>query len=285
MINVSDSSLVVRNIAIATDFSPWSNRAMQHALVVAHRFGAILHFVHTVRRSEFAFVPDLMAPLDEVAERDCENLMAILHAAHSLDGIEHRCWNLCGECSAMFGDFVRDQKIDLMVVGTRGRSGILKFLLGSIAEEISHCVPCPVLEVGPGSRDATVQLEVKKVLFATDLSAESAAAIPYVLTAAKTWGSEIDVLQLGVSLSSKRQHLTEEFIHKMQVSAGIQQHFSLRYHIESGAPSATVLKFARQNKDDLIVLGHEHHGSPISEAYEIVRQSTCPVLRIRSGSR
>lgn len=290
MPDLSDSSLAIRNIAIATDFSPWSDRAMQHALVIARRFGAVLHVLHIIRRSEFAFVPDLMVQLDELAERDCEDMMSVLRAGHSLDGIEHHCWNLYGECSEVFGEFVRDQKIDLLVLGTRGRTGISKLLLGSIAEEISQCVACPVLAIGPSSRRATSQLEVKRVLFATDLSRESYSAIPYVLTAANTWGADIDVLNLCLSANSNAQHAIGDLKRKIDLLAEGKQDLSVRYYIQPGTPPATVLNFARHNKEDLIVLGFDHHsfpfsGSLLSHAYEIVRRSTCPVLGIRSGSR
>ncbi len=52
-----NQGLAIRNIAIATDFAPWSDRAMQHALVIARWYRAAPHIVHTVRRSEFSFVP------------------------------------------------------------------------------------------------------------------------------------------------------------------------------------------------------------------------------------
>ena len=58
MSELPQHGVVIRNIAIATDFSPWSDRATQHALVVARWYGAALHFLHAVRRSEFSFVPD-----------------------------------------------------------------------------------------------------------------------------------------------------------------------------------------------------------------------------------
>ena len=160
--------IVIKNIAIATDFSPSSDRAMQHALVIARWYGAVLHILHAVRRSEFSFVPDLMVQLDELAERDCDDLMGRLHAAHNLENVQPRLWNLHGEVST-FGDFVRDQKIDLLVLGTRGRPGISKLFVGSVADEIFHWVSCPVLTVGPWSRGAACQLVLKNVLFATDL--------------------------------------------------------------------------------------------------------------------
>lgn len=281
--------LNIRNVAVATDFSPGLDRATQHALVVAHRFGATLHFLHAVRRSEFALVPDMMVQLDELAQRDCEYMIDRLDSAHSLDDIEHHCWNLDGEFSATFGDFVRDQNIDLLVMGTRGRSGLSKLLLGSIAEQIFHCVFCPVFTVGPWSRDANKQLVLKRVLFATDLSAESYAAIPYVLTAAKTWHAEIDVLHVCSSATSDCRHSMEVFTRKMDCLAKAEQDLSVRYHVLPGRPSTIVLDFARQNEEDLIVLGLENHrslysGHSLSHAHEVVRRATCPVLSVRSAA-
>jgi nucleotide-binding universal stress UspA family protein len=288
--DVSASSPVIRNIAIATDFSPWSDRAMQHALAIAHRFGAALHVVHAVRRSEFVFVPDLMVPMHEVAERDCENMMGLLRHAHSLDGIEHHCWTLGGECSEVFGEFVRDHNIDLLVLGTRARTGISKLLLGSIAEEIALSVPCPVLAIGPSSRAATRNLQVKRLLFATHLSLEASAAIPYVLTAAKAWDAEIDILPLCIPEASKWQQSMDAFNRKLDFLAAGKREISVLSLIQAAAPSAAVLDCALQNKEDLIVFGLDHRapahdGTPLPHADEILRQARCPVLSVRSQAR
>ena len=211
MSELPHDGLVIRNIAIATDFSPWSERATQHALVVAHRFGAVLHFLHAVRRSEFSLVPGMMVQLDELAERDCDQMIARLNGGHCLDNIEYHCWQMDGEVSEGFGDFVREHNIDLLIVGTRGRSGISKLLLGSVAEEIFHCVCCPVLTIGPWSRPAARQLKLNRVLFATDLSAESFSAISYVLTAAKTWQADIDVLHVCSAATSEVPRFNGKF--------------------------------------------------------------------------
>ena len=277
----------IKSIAIATDFSPWSDRAMRHALVIARWCGAALHILHAVRRSEFSFVPDLMVQLDELAERDCEDLMGRLHAAHNLDNIKHRIWNLYGEVS-MFGDFVRDQNIDLLVLGTSGRTGISKLLLGSVAEQIFHCVSCPVLTVGPSSRGAASQLALKNVLFATDLSPQSTAALPYVLAAAKGWRAAIDVLHVCAPDHSDSEHRMEAYRRRIDALTAGEPRCSIRYHVVPGEPSAAVLDFAGQNNEDLIVLGLDNHrslydGPPLSHAYEIVRQAPCPVLSVPSA--
>lgn len=280
------SDPVIRNIAIATDFSPCSERAMQHALVVAHRFGAVLHILHIVRPTEFSFVPDFMVDLDKLAERDCDNLIGRLNAAHSLDNIEHHCWNMDGDISGALRDFSHDHRIDLMILGTRGRSGMSKLLLGSIAQEIFHCLCCPVLTVGPWSNGATRQLQLKKVLFATDLSRESTAAIPYALTAAKTWHADIDVLHVCSSAKCECHVGMEDLRSRMEVQA-IGGAPLMRYRILPGRPSASVLNFASQHEESLIVLGLDRHrslygGPSISHANEIARQARCPVLSVCS---
>lgn len=281
--------VVVRNLAIATDFSPWSERAAQHAIVVAHRFGAVLHFLHTVRRSEFAIVPDMMVQLDQLAQRDCADMIGRLKDSKSLDSVEHYCWTMDGEFAEVFESFVHEHAIDLLVLGTRGRSGLSKLLLGSLARQIFHYVDCPILTVGPWSQGATRKLELRNVLFATDLTDESAAAIPHVLTAARTWRTGIDVLHVCSSAACNCRNQMETFSRKMDDLAGKDDPLLITYNLLHGDPSSTVLKFARQNNDDLIVLGlargRSLYGGPDqSSAYEIVRGARCPVLSVRPGA-
>jgi nucleotide-binding universal stress UspA family protein len=283
------SSPVIRNIAIATDFSPWSERAMQHALVTARQFGAVLHILHAVRRSEFPFAPDIVAQLDQLARRDCNRLVKNLNSAHTLDHVEHHCWNVDGEVSDVFGSFVREHKIDLLVLGTRGRSGLSKLLLGSVARQIFQHVSCPVLTVGPWSRGAGKQVEVKKMLFATDLSAESTEAIPYVLAAAKAWQAEIDVLHVCSSANFDCVDAMETFRRRMDGLAKEESQCTIRYHLLPGRASQAVLDFAKENKQGLIVLGLDrcrsvYCGPFLSHAYEIVRKARCPVLSARSAA-
>ncbi len=282
----SPPDVLVRNIAIATDFSPWSDRATQHALLVARQFGAAVHFVHAVRRSEFAFVPDMMVELEALAQRDCDDLRHRLNEAHSLDSIETRYWNLDGEVSEVFGEFIHDHSIDLLVLGTRGKSGISKFLSGSIAQEIFRYVSCPILTVGPLSRRASrQQLDLNRVLFATDLSKTSSAAFPYVMTAAKIWNADIDVLHVCSSEFSGGPRLMEEFANAIEQTAKLEGCPSIHCHLIPGKPSRAVLDFAKQNGHNLIVLGLDPHrslygGPSLSHAYEIVCQAACPVLSV-----
>lgn len=287
MFDRTRDGVTIRNIAIATDFSPWSDRATQHGLLVARQYGAFVHILHAVRRSEFWLVPDMLVPLDTFAEQDSENLIARLRAKHSLDNLDYRCWNLDGEVPVL-ADFVREHEIDLMVLGTRGRRGISKLLMGSVSEEISGCVPCPVLTVGPWSRRAAAKLELKNVLFATDLSSRSTAAMPYVTAAARMWGAGIHVLHVCSGDSHDCEQRMEACTNSLRALAGIHPGPSIRSHVMPGEPSSAILEFARQNEDGVIILGLANdrsvYGShPLPHTYRIVCEALCPVLSVRSN--
>ena len=275
----------IRNIAVATDFGPWSDQAARHALLVARQFGAAVHFLHAVRRSEFALLPDLMIELDELTKRDCEDFISRLAALKDLDGVDTRCWNLDGEVSEVLEPVIREQNIDLLVLGTRGRTGISKFLFGSMAEEICQSTSCPVLTVGPLCRRPSREVNVRRVLCVTDLSERSHAAVPYVLTAARTWNAEIDLLQFDSHERSDLLGSIEDFGRAFKSGLPGEQLPSIRYHGATGKLSTAVLDHARRNGDDLIVLGlardrSVYGGQSSSDAYEIICDARCPVLNV-----
>jgi nucleotide-binding universal stress UspA family protein len=144
-----------------------------------------------------------------------------------------------------------------------------------------------VLTVGPWSRDASRQLQLNKVLFATDLSPQSAAVIPYVLKLATIWHAEIDMLHVCSSANCQCHHRMDDLRRRMEVVARGETPLEFRYHVLPGPPSPTILNFAIQEKEDLIVLGLENHrslygGPSVSHAYEVVRQARCPVLSVCS---
>lgn len=278
----------IRNVAVATDFSEDSERAIQHGLAVARHFGATLHFLNLVRPSEFPFAPEMMPVLHEAANRDCDHLIARLSGSHQLDGIEFRCSVQEGEIPEVVGHFVRKHRIDLLVVGTRGRAPVPRLLLGSTAQQIFHYVRCPVLTVGPLSPGAGPRLQLKRVLFSTDLSRESLDAIPYVLTTMEEWHPELDLLHVCSASQPDHALMMNDLGNRIEALLEGEEHAPLRSHLLSGKPAACVVDFAGRNKEDLIVLGLKpqralYDGPVWSQAYEIVRQAECPVLSIRSA--
>jgi nucleotide-binding universal stress UspA family protein len=178
-------------------------------------------------------------------------------------------------------------------MGTVGRTGITKFLLGSIAEEAMRESRCPVLTVGPQSHRAE-DIEFRQILYATDFSADSLVALPYVFAFAKNYGSRL-ILVHGF------EGLTESpYLHRQMAKVRLrelvfnQADFVAEPEIivEMGSPAEVVLKAAHDVTADLIIIGaHGAGGLPRvashfgSIAHKIVCRAVCPVLTVRPLTR
>lgn len=289
MMSGPDEAVILRHVAVATDFSECTERALEHGLAVARHFGAAVHLLHLVRPSSYPFSAEVMPALADAAARDCDHLIERLENARQLEGIQLHRHVLHGEIHDVVSDFVRQQHVDLMVVGTHGRGGIPRLLRGSVAQQIFHCVRCPVLVVGPRSPGASTRLQLRRILFSTDLSKESLAALPYVLTAMRVWQAPLDVLHVCSDPQGEHAKQMDELVSRMEALLDGEQHSPLSGCLLTGKPAPGVLGFSHDRKEDLIVLGLKAHralysGPVWSHAYEIVRQAECPVLSVRSAT-
>lgn len=141
----------LKSILHPTDFSETALDAKRHALALARAFGATLHLLHVVDAPFYShpafggYVPDPDA-LDAYARTGLENWIQPEEAA----GLTIVRRHIAG---TPFVEIIADAKkndIDLIVIGTHGRSALLQTLMGSTAERIVRKSPCPVLTVRAG---------------------------------------------------------------------------------------------------------------------------------------
>jgi nucleotide-binding universal stress UspA family protein len=128
---------MVREILVAIDFSAASERALAAARDYARTFGARLHLLHVV--------PPTTDP------RPSPGLEAL--AASIRDGLTVETAVTAGLPAAQIVRYAERRGVDLVVVGTHGRTGVTRALLGSVAEAVVRSAPCPVLTVpqAPGA--------------------------------------------------------------------------------------------------------------------------------------
>jgi nucleotide-binding universal stress UspA family protein len=140
-----------RRIAVATDFGAASRRAVEVAVEMAERFGAELFVVHAVEPFvppyPIALMPDL-GTIDTAARRELD--AAIARVREKVPGAKDEL--LRGGAVEQICAFVTERVIDLLVVGTHGRRGASRWLIGSVAEKLVRRAGVPVLTVG-GERD------------------------------------------------------------------------------------------------------------------------------------
>ncbi len=134
----------VREVLCATDFSHSSDAAVRAAADYARQFGARLHLLHVAWPGIDPTVPPLLAKLaDELGAQ-----VPVVTAVES------------GQPATGIVQYAERHGIDLIVVGTHGRTGVTRALLGSVAERILRTAACPVLTV-PRSFRATTPIEVE----------------------------------------------------------------------------------------------------------------------------
>src|SRR5712691_6315227 len=177
--------ITLKNILFATDFSQAADAAAPIAIQIARRYGAKIYGVHVNASDHYtAAAPEAWAAMAEAAERETKEDAGRLN--EQLQGVEHEVVVGEGKIWEVMSDLIEKKEIDLVVLGTRGRTGLGKALLGSVAEQILRQSPCPVMTVGP---HVTLQPEkavkMHQILYATDLVAEFPAAAPYAISLAQ----------------------------------------------------------------------------------------------------
>jgi nucleotide-binding universal stress UspA family protein len=148
----------LQTILAPTDFSEFSTHSLQYACEFAKRFGSQLHLLHVIDEARTLPDPLLGAPVADAEIRDlqhgAESALLELPAAGWRDGIDVAARVVhIGSPFVEIVRYARQHAIDLIVMGTHGRSGLVHVLIGSTAERVIRESPCPVLTVRPEGHD------------------------------------------------------------------------------------------------------------------------------------
>jgi nucleotide-binding universal stress UspA family protein len=141
----------MKRIVCPVDFSPSSDYALGYALDLARMFEAQLTLLHVVEvpflpSYAMAGVPDLNIPLEQIedgARKGLERLAGECRPKYGRVGTELRTGTAFMEIIA----YAREHEVDMIVMGTHGRTGLSHLLIGSVAEKVVRKSPCPVLTI------------------------------------------------------------------------------------------------------------------------------------------
>jgi nucleotide-binding universal stress UspA family protein len=285
-----------KNILFATDFSRAAGAALPFAEELARRYGARLYALHVRPPAVNPMTPPVSwIGLEEAAKLEDDQHRKDL--ANAFTGIQPEILIKEGDLWSNLAAVLEDDNIDLIVMGTRGRSGARKFVLGSTAEEIFRQVSCPVLTVGPNaSASAKRPREISRMLFATDFTPESSAAASYAVSLAQEFQAHLTLLhvieepktgelvQAAELMNSSAQLLRNLLPAEAELSCVPE------YVVEQGVAADKILEVAVRCRAELIVLGLRQASGfpgaathlPITIAHKVVSHAACPVLTVRS---
>jgi nucleotide-binding universal stress UspA family protein len=291
----TQTRISLKHILYATDFSPAAEAALPYVKGLSKQYEAKVHAVHVRLPATYPIVgPEMMPQVMEAAEEQAKLEAQELHEV--LGDVPHDVTVTEGDLWPTISEKVEQQNIDLIVIGTRGRTGLGRVLLGSVAEEIFRRAPCPVLTVGPHvSKDTQRRLEMKEILFATDFSPESLSALPYAVSLAQEHQARLTILNVFSKMEIGELVYPENYVESTQrrlrelVPSEAKSWCEPNFRVERGHAGIKIMEVATALGADLIVLGVRGAAGHIGAtthlfrptAHYVVTQAECPVLTVR----
>lgn len=292
-------------ILVPTDGSDHAERAARHALSLAERFDAKIHALGVVNLEEQAGPFDAGGVSDEYLDR----LEA--DAEEWVGGVEALAGNRPVETTVVEGtpeetivDFAADQDVDLIAMGTRGRSGLTRFVTGSVTEHVVRETDRPVLTVRlpEDSDDHSGGAAYERVLIPTDGSDAASAAVDHGLAVAEAYDAAVHTLYVvdqGAGATGTdaavppavREHFESvagaatDTVAERAREAGLDAVADTR----EGSPATALLDYADDESIDFVAMGtHGHTGLDRlllgSTTERAIRHAEMPVLAVHPGS-
>lgn len=276
--------LQIRRVLLPTDYSDTAQRALGFARRFADAHGAELHVL-------YARVPgdDINCPTDPDSEAWLGGpAQHVVQAEREGDAV-----------ADVIFDYAEEIAADLVVMGTHGRKGIERAMLGSVAEKVVRRAHCPVLTVPP---DAGAN-GIERIVVPVDFSEHATLALAHAAALAEEFGARLDALHvvydvtfpsayglepvgvIGPEVLDRSREALARLVSEV-VPAGVRW----EAHTEVGYAATDIVRFAERHAAGLIVMtthgwtGLKHFllGS-VTE--KVVRHASCPVFRVHSFGR
>lgn len=291
----------IRRILCPVDFSDASQHALDHAVMIAGWYRARITALHVRHPAFLVEPPILFTDFGGGAAATLEDAEARLHEWLS----PVRAAGLACDVMAVDGNMPATRIVevagqigaDLIVLGTHGRSGFQRLLLGSVTERVVRTARCPVVTVPPPSV-VTSTLPFKRILCGIDFSDPSMAAFRVALSVARESDSALTLLHvlefpsgeptdatLPFDMGAYRAAVQADSTRRMMdlITEDVRAWCTPATKVVHGRPYEQILEAAEEMSADLIVLGvHGRNALDLmlfgSTTNQVIRRATCPVL-------
>ena len=295
--------LEIKLILCPIDFSEFSVRAYHHALSLAEHYQAKLVAQHVVElwrhpSASFAASAGLYEEFEQALRESGNKQLQEFVKNHTHDEIQPELVVQQGIAPDSILTFAQAQKTDVIVMGTHGRRGFDRLMLGSVTDRVMRRAPCPVLAVGKQSHDSMAADEerhqprhLSRILFCTDFSENSERALNYAISATAEYDAELTLLHVleGVSSPVKAEEAMAaagERLDKLIPREG-RKTLKIKTAVRIGKPYWQIIQLALEAQIDLVTMGVHGRGELDlavfgSTTYRVMQLGSCPVLAVRS---
>jgi nucleotide-binding universal stress UspA family protein len=282
------------NVLFVTDFSTSSELALPYAVALAAQYNGKVYIVHVISPEMFEFLPPAL--VSEIAERvkaySRKRLEELVHET-SFYGVPHEILLSEGDITETLKEAATKYSIDVIALGTHGRCGLQKLLMGAVAEETLRLAYRPVLTVGPQSREFVPERRPRNILFAADFSPDCVRAMNSAFSLAHKFTARLISVHVVPNVAEDPQTTTrfeQFFVQRLQemVPAPPGMQLQQEYRVKFGPAADGILDVAANSAIDLIVMGVRGAGALVradrhfgTTAYRVVSEARCPVLTVR----
>lgn len=307
-----------KKILVAIDFSESSKMALDRASSLATQLEAELDVLNVWEAPAFVPPESVMIEaalggqtlVDLVEKRSGHDLDAFVAGVRERGVAVGRALSERGAPSQVIVQMADRERYDLLVLGTHGRTGVSRAIMGSVAERVVRHAHCPVLTVRGDARSRPGA--IRRILVAVDYSAHSLSALECAAAVADALGATLEVVHvrerpsyaaeelvvstspehkpLGQLLNERAQAEMDLFLRKVREGADSAQRVPQSQRVIPGDPARTLLEELDKGAHDLVVLGTRgrsglEHLLLGSVAEKLVRLSRVPVLTVPRPGR
>jgi nucleotide-binding universal stress UspA family protein len=280
--------LPIHTILFPTDFSETAQQALPLAWSLARDCGARVVILHVVPPPVGHDQVLIRQNPDEYYEGP-RNALHALKAPKENVRVEYRLTD--GHAAKEILRVADDVQAGLIVMGTHGRSGVGRLLLGSVAEEVLRAAACPVL----AAKKSSVAPRIQTILYPTDLSESSQPALGVAFSLARDYRARLIVLHVAalgqaIPYSEFERMLRESSIYRHVLEDELRHcqkpECSAEFQVEEGETADQIIRVARETGSDVIVMG-SHGRTGLSRllmgsvAEKTLRAAPCSVLLVK----
>jgi nucleotide-binding universal stress UspA family protein len=291
----------VKSILCPVDFSDFSASAYEYALTLSEYYKAHLLALHVIELSKYPYADYAGATgnFADLLRALCEGGKARLPEfvkKHSRHGVEPQLLVDQGNPSDVILSFAQKHDVELIVMGTHGRRGFDRMVLGSTTDRVIRRACSPVLVVSnpahhvmPTGPDGKHRLS--RIVYCTDFSLNSERALQYAISLAAQYGAELTLLHVvegtpdpigATAMVAARAEQLDTLISDEQ-----RRSVNVRSAVRSGKPYEEIVGFAKEAQAHLIVMT-ARGGDTVDRAvfgsttYRVIQLGPCPVLAIHT---
>lgn len=294
--------LEIKLILCPIDFSEFSVRAYRYALSLAEHYRAKMvaqHVVELWRYPSFAFAASAQL-YDEFCDAVLESGKEQLHefVKNNTHGeIRPELVVHLGSAPDSILSFVQAQKTDVIVMGTHGRRGYDRVMLGSVTDRVMRRATCPVLAVCNPHDSRAVGDEpghahhLNRILLCTDFSENAERALSYALSATAEYDAELTLLHVleDVPSPAKKDAAIAAVTEQLDKLIPPEERKTLKIKtaVRIGKPYRQIIQLALEAQIDTVAMGVRGRGALDlavfgSTTYRVMQLGPCPVLAVHA---